>query len=199
MKKIICLLLTIMVFFSMMGCGTKATPEDTVIKFNAAMKAFDWKTMADCVLDAGDMSEMDVEKDEIFGGLMDYFKRWANNLKYKVLNSDESGDKASVTVEYIYTDASEVFADAMTDYFTQAFAMSLSGASDDEMSQLLAKLLVEKAGTAKIGRKQITVIYPMVKLDGEWKIEQVPEDAMHVATSDLLRAVSAMADAIPDA
>ena len=68
-----------------------------------------------------------------------------------------------------------------------------------EISDLLTTLLVEKAKTAQLGTKQATVNYPMIKADGVWKIEELPEGAMHVVTSDLLRAAAAMAEAISDA
>lgn len=198
-KSIIAILI-IALLLSLFGCGAKeASADDTVVRFSDAMKTFDLKTMGGCVANGEDVSDLNVESDETFGALVDYFKQWAGSLQYSVVSSEENGDHGTVVVEYTYTDASAVFSDAMADYFTQGMALSLNGASDEEISDLLTTLLVEKAKTAQLGTKQATVNYPMIKADGVWKIEELPEGAMHVVTSDLLRAAAAMAEAISDA
>ncbi len=194
--KSVCILIACLMLIFVAGCAKKASPDDTVKKFSDAIKAFDMEAMDECVKGNQIPSEIDIENEETIGGLMEYFRKWAKTLEYKIVSSEVTEDTAKVTVEYTHTDASAVFTDAISDYFTQALAMAFSGASDEEMGELLVKLLAEKAETSEIGTKQTTIIYPLEKVDDKWLITELPMDTMYVVTSDLLRPMMEMSDAL---
>ena len=197
-RNAVCILLACLLLVFMAGCAKESSPADTVTQFSDAIKAFDLQKMNDYIEGEEAVASLDLENNETIGGLMDQFKIWAKDLQYKIVSTEEKGDTATVTVEYTHTDASAVTEDAMTDYFTQALAMAFSGASDEDMTELLAKLLMEKVETSEIGTKQTTVVYPLKKINGKWLIEEIPDDVLHVITSDLLRPMLAMGDALSD-
>lgn len=197
-RNLIWILLACLLLVFMTGCAKEPSPADTVTQFSDAIKAFDLQKMNDYIEGEEAVTSLDLENNETIGGLMNQLKTWSKDLQYKIVSAEEKGDTATVIVEYTHTDASAVTEDAMTDYFTQALAMAFSGASDEDMTELLAKLLTEKAETSEIGTKQTTVVYPLKKIDGKWLIEEIPDDALHVITSDLLRPMLAMGDALSD-
>lgn len=198
LRKTICILIVCLIMVCAAGCAKKTSPTDTVKKFSDAIKVFDLDTMNECVANGKVSSTIDFEKDETIGEMTEYFRKWAKEMKYQVVSAEEKGNTATVTVEYTHADASRVSEDALSDYINQLIAMALSGASDEEMTELLTKLLIEKAETSEIGTKQTTVVYTLNKIDGKWLIESIPEDAVHVLTGDLVRPLLDMADALSE-
>ncbi len=190
MKKILALVLAAALVLGLAACGGKAPgPEGTVDTFCGAMKAFDLEKMRECVISDEDiMAEIEGEEDEMTALFMDRMKEWAGKMTYQAEEPELDGDSATVKVKFTYTDASPVFGEVLKEYFMQALAMAFSGASEEEMGQLFEKILTEQLEKTAVSTAEETVNFACTKAEDGWKINEVPDEAVNVLTSNIKKA-----------
>ncbi len=177
------------------GCSL-SKPDSVVKKFNDAMKVYDIETMKECVISGGeDIDEVkdvlsgeessDSSEAETFSVFADFLREQGKKMKYSVTDTNVEGDTGYVTVKYNYVDASPVVTSFIGEYFTQAFALAFSGASDDAMNDLAESIFNEKKDSVACKDAELELTYVCSKKDGEWKIDTIPEEAINVMVCNM--------------
>lgn len=196
MKKAIALVLALVLALSLVACGGKEPgPEKVVGDFCSAMKQFDYDAMGACLASEEDIQEeIENEEDEMTAMFMDRMKAWAGQMTYEVGTPEIDGDAANVEVKFQFTDASPIFSAVLGEYFQQAIGLAISGASEEEMTQLFEKILTEQLDTASTTTAEDTVTFPCVKTEDGWKIGEVPDTAINILTSNITKAFEGLED-----
>lgn len=191
MKKTLAIILALVLALSLAACGggaSKNTPEGVITGFCDCLKTLDLQKMQTYLKDAAEESELGL--DEVPDGFMDLLKGWAKDIKYKVGKAETDGDSSKVTVDFTYTDASEVFKAAMTDYISKALAEALGGneMTEEKMTTLLMDCIKEAQKTTKTKTADLSLDFGLEKIDGNWKISDVSEDLGNMILSNMLEA-----------
>lgn len=186
MKRILCTLLILMFFISLMACGSSG-PEDTIKTFCAGLKEFDAEKIQSCLVNKASASLFNTDGNEMMNALLDQFRKWSSAMTYDIVSTDIDGDRASVTVDFTYTDASPVIKAALSDYISKVFALAFSGG--DTSAEAITKLFLEcvdsAAGTVETTKANATVVFNLVKDGSQWKIESVPAEIANIASSNV--------------
>ena len=186
MKKTICIILVLLMSISFFACGSSG-PEGTVKTFCAGLKEFDADKIQGCLVNGTSATLFSTDGNEMMTALLDLFKKWSSSMTYDIVSSDINGDKASVTVDFTYTDASPVIKAALSDYITRVFALAFSGGdtSGEAIMQLFLECVDSAAGTVETAKASATVVFNLVKDGSKWKIESVPAEVANIASSNV--------------
>lgn len=187
MKKAVAILCVLTMVFTLAACGAPK-PEPVVEKFCEAMKNYDTAGMNACLArsyeDIGEISEDDEDMPE---SIWSYIKESAGNIKYTVKEAEVDGEKATVAVDFTYTDVSEAMAEALGQYILAAFGAAFS---DDVSDEALMKVFgdafdsaVESIGTKTASK---TIVFDCALKDGQWLITDMPKDIEYVLTSNAI-------------
>ena len=198
MKKTVSLLLAAILLLGLCACGAvPAKPEDTVIAFSEGMKAYDFEKMQSCLAS----SEEDLQS-ELFNGedqndltakFLTKMKAWAKDMTYEIVSTETDGAKATVEVKYSYKDTTAIVQEFFTEYVTRALALALSGATEEEVSELAEQILADKMDTVEPGGTECNIVYALTKKDNKWLIDELPEDVLRVMTADFMIALEEVA------
>ncbi len=191
MRRILAVMCVLAMLVSLAACGAKETPEPVVNEFCQQMKAFDYEAMADCVQGAA------INEEKAFGedtpeAVMALMKETAQKITYTVVDTTVEEEKGTVRVDFEYPDLAPAFTATIGEFITQAFGMSIAGASDEEINQLLEKIFIEKIGKAEPTMTQTAVEFACVKTDDGWKIAKVPPEVMNIMMGNGLSALEKM-------
>lgn len=195
-----------MVAFGFCGCGGP-TPTQTADTFLTAVKAGDAETIKTvyegetfdvlAVLDEeseGDSSDEDIMKDD---KLVDMLLEKMLDFDYELSNEKIDGDKATVDVKITTYNIGNAFTAFMTDYFTQAFALAFSDASDEQMEELANTIFETKMNELKDKDYSETVTLNLVNKDDGWKIVKIKNggDFYNAISGGLVKAFENLEDA----
>ena len=188
MKKFLSLILVLSLAFSLAGCsGSK--PDETVTSFCNALKAYDFDTASSYMEDSDDFIspyDDDLNEEKISSEqLMTYLKENAGKMTYTLGEAQIDDDTATVPVSFTYIDANAVVTAALGEYLTQAFALAISGASEEQMAELFGNIFEEKSKSMEPSTTTDNVSFTCVKDDGNWKIEEF-SDANAATLSNIL-------------
>lgn len=199
MKKVLVIVLVIAMSAALFGCGS-ASPSDVVDTYLGALKAQDADTVAkvysgnsgsDLLSDVADSEEF---PDEISSDFTDMIL----SFDYALANEQINGDTATVDVVFKTYDFGSMFKSVIGDYFTKAIGMAFSGASEDEMEQVLVDLFSGKLAEMKEGEHdfEATATISLSKVDGEWKIDEIDDesDFFDCLTGGIISAVTDISD-----
>ncbi len=190
MKKIIAIVLAAVMVLSLAACGNSGPkPEDTVKTFCESMKNFDIAAMQACLDKQFSEDELFGEGEEDYGGLVEFVKKSASELTYTVNKAEVNGDTAKVTADMQYTDISPVIKETFTAFFTKMIELMFSGASEEESDEAFEETLKEIIANGETSRADTTVTFDLKKVDKEWKITEMPEEAMVVLTGNMEKGI----------
>ena len=177
-------------------------PEETVIKFSEAMQAYDIEAMdsfllkpdTDALLSEYGFEDSTVEGDVdvVTNAVISKMERWAGNMKYELGDVSTDGDLAQVKVKYTYVDASPIIQEFAADLLDRAYAGEFDDSSEEEIEVYLTQLIKEKLVATKVGESVATVTYPLVLVNNEWKIMELPEELENVLTFNLSTSIGEM-------
>lgn len=184
MKKLLALLVSLIMAFSLVGCSSEK-PDKIVTEFFTAMQSFDFNAMKGCLFSAEGAEEILIEGD-IESSLYDAWGKWAKEMKFSVEAITENGDDATVTVKLDYVDASIVMVETLTEYIGQAFALAFTGASDEAVSALMESILKDKIETVETTTAQKKLDISCIKVDKGWKIKELPDEIVDVISANMI-------------
>lgn len=186
MKKIIALIMSIFVIFSLTGCGGEK-PEEFLATYLDVMCCKDEDKVLEKYING---EEVDEYYEEALGADLKYFKSSGidefmlsiyKNLNYEIISVEQDGDKATAKVNFSVVDFGKAYDQAMKDS-VKWFMYNMSASDSDISNKLMENFTKEINNTAKKGdfkEKEITFI--MSKDDeGYWNI-----DNMNSAMNDL--------------
>ena len=214
MKKILALLISLMMVFSLTACGGPS-PTDVSDNFLTAIKNADNEALAECYVEdefdlfeeasdaaeSGDEEDGDKEEAEADDALT---KVYEENLvpkmlefEYELSNEKVDGDKATVDVTVKTYQMGSAFTAFFGEYMTQAFALVFSDTSDEQMSALAANILTSKLDNMTGKTYEKTATLSLIKKDDKWLVDSVEgnKDVLNALSGGLVDAVSNMATA----
>lgn len=178
MKKLLSILLSTILIFSLVACGTPK-PEETVIAFCENLKELNYAE-ASALFEFGKGGFEDIEDTDASNampeGVEEFFKELAKDIDYKISNVSIEDDIAYVTVTFNYADISPVMSNVLVDFIGQAFALAFSGADESATDALFTSLFTEKMTTTTLNTSTADVEFVCVKKEGEWKLQAFDED-----------------------
>ncbi len=205
-KKILSVFLALLLSSCLLACGEQkevippslSTPEEACETFCGALKASDLSAASGCLLFPQNIQILDLSGEQSLSVFMPFFREWMEKLEYTVHPASSADGNARVTVDYRYTDASSVLADAARAYLQKAKDLGAEGKEDSEIEAALPAILEDSARNAVLGQSALTVEYELVQGGGEWKIKNVPEELKKILTADLfLNAETVASDLSP--
>ncbi|WP_329379626.1 DUF5105 domain-containing protein [Anaerofustis sp. HA2171] len=186
MKKIIALIMSIFVIFSLTGCGGEK-PEDFLKTYLDIMCCKDEDKVLEKYING---EEVDEQYKEYFGDDLQYFKSSGidefmlsiyKNLNYEIISVEEDGDKANAKVSFSVIDFGKAYDQAMKD--SVKWFMDNTSASDSDITNKLMENFTKEINNAakegKFEQKEVTMILSKDD-EGYWNV-----DNMNSAMNDL--------------
>ena len=192
MKKITAMILILSLLFGMSACTDGPKPQDTVKTFCEAMKTYDYDAMRSCLERELDPEDIIPAEQENLSGLSEYLKHKASDMTYTIGSAEISGDNAKVPVTMEYTDVSPVLGEAVANYLMEVIASVFTGLSEDEMDRIFANELALAISHHETKRAAQDVSFDLVRVNGEWKIKELPEEAVTVMTGNMAHAMDSL-------
>lgn len=177
MKKIIAIIFSLTLLFSLTACGKKEeTAEEAVRTALTAIKNLDVITVnqyfdVEEIMDNDVDIDLDVDLNDLDSKDLEIAKLFVKNLEYKILASDEVSNKATVDVEITNTDMQVV----LQEYFTYAFSLVFTEKSEEVVEEELENKLIELLNNEDVKLKSTEVSLILVKVDNKWNIESDKE------------------------
>lgn len=200
MKKILCILALACCLFVLSACGSES-PDVVVKNYIEASKKYDQVKISECIEPGKSGTENELsELTSDTQPLLNVFKQYSEKITYKIKEISESGDTASVAVDFHYIDASKLIQDSISEYIQSALALSFSGEdiSEEEMSQMLIDIIAENQKNLEVNFTDSTVSIPCIKVDGKWYVDNPSEDYANVMSSNMLSVLSDISDSFSD-
>ena len=95
---------------------------------------------------------------------------------YEITNEQIDGDTATVDVKITTYTVGDAFNTFITDYMSQGFTLALSGASEDDLSELASSIFSTKINSMEKSYTD-TVTVSLSKVDGNWKVDDIKSNA----------------------
>ena len=186
MKKLCALALALLLTMSLAACGSggnESKPETVVTEFCEAVKTLDGEKANACLatpLPEDFFSEDATLPEDVPGAqeMADQFNAWAAQMTYTLGEATVDGETATVPVHITYVNAADVFTEALSEYFLQAFGLALTGADEEQLSQLMMDLLKEKMETVSTSTGEADLTFTCQQTDGKWKIAALSDDQL---------------------
>lgn len=187
MKRIFCIILAIILTFSLCACGT-ASPKSVTSDLFKAIQNKDEKLLDKIYL--GEMGENSIipelleiiEESECAGKLGDALSKSFLNFNYSINNIEEDGDDAIAHVTITTENWAEVLPKVGVLIATKSITMALDGASEKKIEKECKEILEEQK--KKIDDVEFDIDVKLKKDDGKWKID------LSDKADDLLKALS---------
>ena len=191
-KKLTCLILALILAFSLAGCGSEKSAVEKVIKtYTDGARTFDLQKMASCAdgADAGSGSIAESSPE-----LVEIIKSWLSEMKYSVTKTTIDGDTATVVAAYTYQDAKGLMEGAYLEYYAEALERIYGGEEPD--AEALNKLFIEKIkevcrSTSPVEAKA-NVEFKLKKTSGGWKITGLSESAETVFSCNIIAFIESL-------
>lgn len=189
-RKNLLIIFSILLLSLLVGCE-RNSPKNVVKAFSNSMKTFDFEKM-DTYIYSEDKSKKlpDFEEtDELERAFIDYFKKNASKIEFKIIDSTEENNKASVKVKYKYVDGGRVIRNTVMEGMQQAVQVAFTDPeiSSEKMEEML-KTIVDK--NMADGVEDIIVekdiIVPCIKIENKWYLDGINEDLLNVILSNFI-------------
>lgn len=169
MKKIITLILTIFITFSLFGCSSVETPTNVTKNYIESLKKEGAKQMLEKALD-GTLDNFKGNE-----ALVTMFGTMLLDFDYDISN-EQIIDNSNATVDvefktYNYVDFIKNF---LSDYIGQALSMAMSGKTEEELTNFASDLIKEKLEETKtLGKTSVAnITIELEKVEGKWAIKE---------------------------
>lgn len=202
MKKILTIFASFIMMFSLVACGGPS-PSDVTDAFLKGIKEQDKEAIAgsyaddeiDILGDVADAGESDnspmtkVVDEKMLPKMLEF--------DYEILGEEIEGDKAMVEVSIKTYEFGAAFTAFAEEFITQAFDLYFADASDEQVEEAGAKILIDELDKLKEKKYEKTVKIGLTKEDGQWVIDEMDEDdslinAVSGGLYDALNAMEAM-------
>ena len=84
---------------------------------------------------------------------------------------------AEVTARIRYVDGSDIYRETVTEFLRQIVPAPFPEKSTEQANQdKLAAILIEKASSLEDKFSETDIVYPMIKVNGQWKVTALDEE-----------------------
>lgn len=168
MKRIVTILLSAVMLFSLAACGAKRESAQSVAESAIqAVQKFDdeqmqkyWGTSSISTGDS-ELSNLDVE----------CIKAMFSNLTYEVVSSKESETTAVVNVKFTNIDLAKAFSDAFSTAIAKAMQNALDGAEDYDESTIMSEEMINAIKSGNYDKVTKEASINLVLKDDAWVID----------------------------
>ncbi|CUP09402.1 DUF5105 domain-containing protein [Clostridium baratii] len=170
MKKILALMLTSVLSFTLVSCGGKK-PDEVVNNFYNSLKNYnveEIKVMVEQSEESEDPTKTQTEEEVAL------IKKACESVEEKVINTKVDGDNAEVEVEVTAIDGDEI----MRKYIRQELSKVLTGDSEtsaEQSNEEVTKFLLDSIEDKDAKKSTQTFTVKLVKKDKEWKITNIED------------------------
>ncbi|MCF0106458.1 MAG: hypothetical protein HUJ53_06815 [Holdemanella sp.] len=176
-KKLIGSMLCAFSLVFMTGCASD--PKGAVEACMEAVKVMDLSSIA-----TSDVEESINQGDTILNSLKEYFNETSSKIEYKIQDTKVNGDKATVTVEMTYTDATPIYSAVMEDAFKNPLQYSFSGEDATGKIELFVSSFNGLKDSVKTNTAKCTVKFECMKESGGWLVDDVSDEFVDVITAN---------------
>lgn len=171
MKKIIALLLSSMLAFTLVACGGDK-PSDAVDKFYTALKECNKEELK--TLTSKDLVK-ETTKTDITKEQEDTIKKVLSSIDFKIVNTEEKDSDATVDVEVTAIDGNDIATKYIKSSLQTSLEASLKGESEEEITKKYSDILIKLLNEKDLKKSTQTVKVNLNKVDGKWQIKD-PEN-----------------------
>lgn len=182
MKKVISLLCVAAMLLVFAGCGAQEKPDAVVRTFCEGVLKMDTEIMNQCLLEAGADGDA-LQSDEMPPEILELVKQHFQKITFTV---QEPADEATtVSVIFQYPNLEPMLKPLAEEIVAELFGQAITGASEEEMTEVMLQLLVEQYNGFEAAMTERPVEFPCRLTEEGWKIEEVPEDLAYVILGDI--------------
>ncbi len=167
-------LVLVMGLTSVVSAETAATPAETLDAFlkelrEKEIEEFSEEFPPDTAAGLDEITGLDEElTQDLFGKLQDF--------EYELSNEQIDGDTATVDVTIRTYDFGKTVSDIILDFMGDAFFMSFTNPSEEEIQEKILSIVRKKTGNME-KNYEATVTVEMKKDGDEWVMEELSEDS----------------------
>lgn len=138
------------------------------------------------LLQSNDMSALD-NADITSEAYTNFFKAINQKMTFEIRKTkfNIQNGTATVTAHIKYIDGSDIYKEAVTEFFQQIASSAFSGETTtaEETQKKLAALLEEKSGSVADKFTETDISYPLIKADGKWKIVSLDDETVKIMSA----------------
>ena len=178
--RILLLLILILVAGAAIGYYfyERSQPAKELDKYLTGIQSLDFDTM-ESMLQSADLSALD-NADVRNATYESFFKSINAKMTWKITKTRFSfqDGTAEVTARIRYVDGSDIYRETVTEFLRQIVSSAFSGESltEQETQDKLASILMEKASSLEDKFSETDIVYPMIKVNGQWKVTAATSD-----------------------
>ena len=188
------------------GTGTgyyfyeRSQPGKELNKYLTGIRNLDFSTM-ESQLQSGDLSALD-HADVRNTTYESFFKSINAKMSWKITKTHFSfqDGTAEVTARIRYIDGSDIYRDTVTEFLRQIVSSAFSGESltEQETQNKLASILNEKAAGMEDKFSEADVMYPMIKVNGQWKVTALDDETVKIMSANFKSVEDEISQALAD-
>lgn len=186
------------------ACSSEPSPSEVVKSALDAMKAQDTEALAKYY--SGDMGSLEGSIDSLGqesgdmteeqSSLMESFANKLYDFDYELGEETIDGDTATVAATLTTYDMGTAFGEAISDYFNTAFAMAFSGASQEDMENLLYDSLRGKIDALTEKTHTADIEFTLTKTDSGWMLDAFSDETADAFTGGMLSTATDMSNSL---
>lgn len=184
------LLLLVLLLAIAAGAGyyfyERSQPARELDSYLAAIQNLDFTSM-ESMLQSGDLSALD-NADVRNATYESFFKSINAKMTWKITKTSFNfqAGTAEVTARIRYVDGSDIYRETVTEFLRQIVSSAFSGESltEQETQDKLASILNEKAASLEDKFSETDIIYPMIKVNGQWKITALDAETVKIMSAN---------------
>jgi uncharacterized protein YaaR (DUF327 family) len=186
-------LIVIVLILACVGAGVyyymeRQKPKETLEEFLGYVKAMDFDSMEN-LLQSQDLSALD-NADVRNAAYKEFFQNINSKMSYEITRTsfDLQNGTAQITARIRYIDGSDIYKETISEFLRQIVSTAFSGeenaATEEETQALLASILNEKSQTVEDKYSETDIIYPLIKIDDQWKIVALDEETVKIMSAN---------------
>ena len=164
------------------------------------MRAMNFDGMKN-LLQSNDMSALD-NADVRNATYESFFKSINAKMTWKITKTRFSfqDGTAEVTARIRYVDGSDIYRETVTEFLRQIVSSAFSGESltEQETQDKLASILMEKASSLEDKFSETDIVYPMIKVNGQWKVTALDEETVKIMSANFKSVEDEISQALAD-
>ena len=186
--RILLLLILILVAGAAIGYYfyERSQPAKELDKYLTGIQSLDFDTM-ESMLQSADLSALD-NADVRNATYESFFKSINAKMTWKITKTRFSfqDGTAEVTARIRYVDGSDIYRETVTEFLRQIVSSAFSGESltEQETQDKLAAILIEKASSLEDKFSETDIVYPMIKVNGQWKVTALDDETVKIMSAN---------------
>lgn len=164
----------------------RSKPAQALEEFLTSVKKMDFAKM-ESMLQSNDLSALD-NADVRNTVYENFFLSINDKMTFRITKTrfNFQEGSAEVTARIRYIDGSEIYKETITEFLRQIVSTTFSGGSltEQETQERLASILSEKEASLEEQFTETDIVYPMIRVNGEWKVTVLDDETVKVMSAN---------------